>query len=43
MSNIRVRSKERDEDGSKFGIFVSELEGESGEDIMEISTVFEIT
>ena len=42
MSNIRVRSKERDEDGSKFEVLVCELESESGEDVMEVSAIFEI-
>ncbi len=42
MANIRIRSEERDEDRSEFGIFVSKLEGESGEDVMEVPAVFKV-
>jgi len=42
MSNVGVRSKERDENGSKFGVLVSELEGKSREDVVEVPAIFEI-
>ena len=42
MCDIRVRLEEGDQGRSKFGIFVSELEGESGEDVTEVPTVLEI-
>ena len=35
--------KERDEDRSKFWEFVGKLEGEGGEDEVEVAAVLEVT
>ena len=42
MSDVRACSEERDEDRSKFRVFVSELEGKSGEDVVKVLAVLEI-
>ena len=34
--------EERDEGGSKSGVFMSKLEGKSREDVMEVPAIFEI-
>ena len=39
MPNIWIRSEERDEERSKFEVFVSELEGEGGEDVVKVPAV----
>jgi len=40
--NIRIRLKEGNEDGSEFLEFVSQLEGEGGEDRVQVAAVLEI-
>ena len=42
MCNIRVRSEERDKDGSEFGVFLGKLEGKSRKDVKKVSAVLKI-
>ena len=42
MYNVRVRLEDGDENGSEFRVFVCQLEGEGGEDEVEVAAVFEI-
>ena len=42
MFNIRIRLEEGDEEGSKVGVFVCQLEGEGGEYVVEVATVLEV-
>ena len=42
MRDVRVRLEEGDENGSKCWIFVCQLEGEGGEDEVQVAAVSEI-
>ena len=42
MCNIWIRLKEGDESGSEFWEFVSQLEGEGGEDEVQVAAVLEV-
>ena len=43
MGNLRIGPGQRDEDGPKFGVCACELDGEGGEDELEVAPVLKVS